>query len=168
MKTIYLCGFMGCGKSTIGKIVSKKLGVLFYDLDSYIEEKSGMKIPEIFEKNGEEHFRSLETQAIEEFQSKRGVVATGGGALLSEKNSDIANKNGITVFIDTDFSVCYDRIKNDKNRPIAFNSTEEQLKERFDSRYPLYNAHSVIRVDGNSSPLQIAQEIINKVKSFRG
>lgn len=166
MKTIYLCGFMGCGKTTIGRIVAKKLGVEFYDLDDYIEEKSGMKIPEIFEKFGEEHFRKLESEAIAEFENKTGVVATGGGALLSEKNAQIANSCGVSVFIDTDFEICYNRIKDDEHRPIAFNSTRKQLLERFENRYPLYKAHSRVTCNGNNSPVMIAEEIIENVKLF--
>lgn len=166
MKTIYLCGFMGCGKTTVGKLLAKKLGVEFYDLDQYIEEKNGMKIPEIFEKFGEEHFRKLESDAIKEFESKTGVVATGGGALLSEKNAQIANSCGVSVFIDTDFEICYNRIKDDEHRPIAFNSTKEQLLERFENRYPLYKAHSKVSCDGNNSPVVIAEEIIENVKLF--
>lgn len=166
MKTIYLCGFMGCGKSTIGKIISKKVGLEFYDLDTYIENKCGMKIPEIFEKFGEEHFRRLETDAIKEFQSKSGIVATGGGAMLSKENSESANKNGLVIFIDTDFEICYDRIKDDPNRPIAFNSTKDELLERFEKRYPLYKSHSVFSVNGNNTPLQIAQEIVDRARAF--
>lgn len=168
MKTIYLCGFMGCGKSTVGRILAKKLGAEFYDLDSYIEKKAGMRISEIFEKHGEEHFRSLESQAIEEFQKKKGVVATGGGAMLSEKNAQTANKNGIVVFIDTAFEICYDRIKGDESRPIAFNSTEDELFDRYDARYPLYKKHSTFTVDGNGTPLQIAQEIFERAKIYKG
>ena len=166
MKSVYLCGFMGCGKSTIGKILAKKLGLEFYDLDTYIEEKAGMTIPQIFEKYGEEHFRTLESDALMEFKDKKGVVATGGGALLSEKNAEIANSCGITVFIDTDFSICYERIKDDKNRPIAYNSTKEQLFERFSTRYPLYKSHSKISCNGNNSPNMICEEITDSIKIF--
>lgn len=166
MKSVYLCGFMGCGKSTIGKILAKKLGLEFYDLDTYIEKKAEMSIPQIFEKFGEDYFRTLESNALMEFRDKKGVVATGGGALLSVKNSEIANSCGITVFIDTDFSICYERIKDDKNRPIAYNSTKEQLYERYNARYPLYKAHSKISCNGNNSPNMICEEIHNGIKIF--
>lgn len=167
MKTVFLCGFMGCGKTTVGTLLAKKLGCKFYDLDKYIEDKAQMTIPEIFNKFGEEHFRSLESDAIAEFKDKKGVVATGGGALLSEKNEKIANECGITVFIDTDFEICYNRIKGDENRPIAFNSTKEQLKERFDARYPLYKAHSGMSCDGNDSPLNIAERIYELIECVK-
>ena len=157
---------MGCGKSTIGKILARKLGLEFYDLDLYIEQKAGMKIPEIFEKYGEEHFRQLESDALMEFRDKKGVVATGGGAMLSEKNSEIANSCGVTVFIDTDFEICYGRIHNDRNRPIAYNSTKEQLLERYEARYPLYKSHSRVSCNGNNSPNMITDEILESIRLF--
>ena len=166
MKSVYLCGFMGCGKSTVGKILAKKLGVEFYDLDAYIEKKAGMKISEIFKNQGEEHFRHLESEALRDFKDKKGVVATGGGALLSEENAQIAQSAGISVFIDTDFEICYGRIKGDKKRPIAYNSTKEELSGRFQTRYPLYKAHSKISCNGNNSPTMIADEIYESVKLF--
>ena len=166
MKTIFLCGFMGCGKTTVGRITAKKLGYEFYDLDAYIEKNEGMKISEIFENHGEGYFRELESKAIAHFNNKSGVVATGGGAMLSEKNAEIANSSGITVFIDTDFEICYDRIKDDSRRPIAFNSTREQLLERFNTRFTLYKAHSKVSCDGNKSPIEIADEIISVCRNI--
>ena len=120
MRPIFLCGFMGCGKSTVGKILAKKMGCQCVDLDKYIEVTAGMSIPEIFDKYGEEHFRKLETEALAAFADIGGVVATGGGALLSEENGKVAKRSGMVVFIDTYFNTCYGRIKNDPNRPIAY------------------------------------------------
>lgn len=159
MKPIFLCGFMGCGKSTIGRILAKKLNCKCVDLDKYIEKKEGMTIPEIFKEKGEPYFRELETKALEEFADIGGVVATGGGALLSEHNGETAKKSGLVVFIDTDFETCYERIKNDPHRPIAYSSTKEQLRERFDTRSPLYRAHSHITVNGGFPPMRIVQKI---------
>ena len=150
MRPIFLCGFMGCGKSTVGKILAKKMGCQCVDLDKYIENTAGMSIPEIFDKYGEEHFRKLETEALAAFADIGGVVATGGGALLSEENGKVAKRSGMVVFIDTYFNTCYGRIKNDPNRPIAYNSTREQLLERFDYRRPLYLAHSHYVISGGS------------------
>ena len=159
MKPIFLCGFMGCGKSTVGKILAKRLNVECIDLDKYIEDTEGMSIPEIFEQKGEAYFRQKETEAIKQFADKGVVVATGGGALLSEENGEAAKNAGMVVFIDTYFSVCYERIKDDPNRPIAFNSTKEQLSERFNARRPLYLAHSHHSISGGYPPLVIAVKI---------
>lgn len=165
MKPIFLCGFMGCGKSTVGQILADRLGCKCVDLDAYIEEKEGMTIPEIFEKKGEPHFRELETKALEEFADIGGVVATGGGTLLTERNGNTAKKAGVAVFIDTPFETCYGRIKDDPHRPIAYNSTKEQLKERYDTRRPLYSAHSNYKVSGEASPMEIAENICEFYKS---
>lgn len=159
---LYLCGFMGCGKTTIGKIVAKKLGKKLVDLDAYIEEKENMKISEIFEKYGEEYFREKESQALKELECTGAVVATGGGALLSDKNGEIAKKSGVVFHIDTPFAFCYNRIKDDKNRPIAYNSTKEQLQERYNFRRPLYQKHSHYTVSGKGSPLTVAYRIIDQ------
>lgn len=166
MKPIFLCGFMGCGKSTVGKILAKRLKCCCIDLDDYIEEQEGMTIPEIFEQKGEPYFREKETEALAAFGDIGGVVATGGGALLSDKNGETAKKSGMAVFIDTDFNVCYDRIKDDPHRPIAASSTREQLKARFDDRKPKYQAHSHFTVSGGYPPLVIAVKIERMYNKF--
>ena len=158
-RTVFLCGFMGCGKSTVGKVAAGMLGVQFVDLDEYIEQQEKMSIPVIFSKKGEEYFRDCETKAITDFGGKGNVVATGGGALLREENAEAAQAAGVVIFIDTDFETCYERIKDDPHRPIAYNSTKEQLKERYDQRRPLYEAHSQFTIDGSLSPAQMAKQI---------
>ncbi len=155
---IFLCGFMGCGKSTVGKILARMLKTECLDLDDYIEQKEGMTIPEIFEKYGEPYFRAAETQALKELSSQMKVVATGGGALLSEENAAVAKAAGLVVFIDTPFEVCYERIKDDPHRPIAASSTREQLFERFSQRRPLYQAHSNCIISGELGAAEIAKE----------
>lgn len=157
---------MGCGKSTVGKILAKKMGVECVDLDKYIENKEKMSIPDIFDKKGEEYFRAAETKALSEFADLGGIVATGGGTLLSEENGETAKNAGMVVFIDTYFNTCYERIHDDENRPIAFNSTKEQLKERFDYRRPLYTAHSHYQISGGYPPIVIASKIEKLYKKF--
>jgi len=94
---IFLCGFMGCGKSTISSILSRSLGTSCCDTDSLIVEREGMSIPEIFEKKGEKYFRETETLIVEELSNYKGVAACGGGLMLNDRNSEIARKNG-TLF----------------------------------------------------------------------
>lgn len=139
--TIYLCGFMGCGKSTVGMQLAKKLDCPFVDMDAYIEETAGMKIPEIFEKHGEPHFRDLETQAIRDLAGRDGVIACGGGAMLREVNADIAAEHGSVVYLDVPFATCYDRIA-DSDRPIVRRSTREELEDLYNTRNPIYRKHS--------------------------
>lgn len=142
MKTIFLCGFMGCGKSSLGRQLAKRLGCPFIDLDRYIVEKQGKTIPEIFAERGEDFFRELETAALRNFSEQGGkVVATGGGALIRPENAQLCRKNGIVLFIDVDFEVCYARIQGDKNRPLAAKPKEE-LRKLFRTRRKIYKAHS--------------------------
>lgn len=157
---IYLCGFMGCGKTTVGILLAKKTGKNYIDLDEYIEQTEGMKISRIFEQKGESFFRELETKALKKLKNINAVIATGGGALLSDINAEIARNSGIVAFIDVPFDLCYNRIKNDKSRPIAFNSTQEQLRERFDYRKPIYIKNSHFTVNGKGTPSEIADRII--------
>lgn len=161
---VYLCGFMGCGKTTVGRLLARKLGKNYTDLDIYIVEQEGMTIPEIFEKRGEPYFRKLETEGLVKLAEAGGVIATGGGALLSDKNGETAKSAGLVIFIDTPFETCYARIKDDPNRPIAFNSTKVQLKERFDYRRPLYLKNSHHSVSGKGNPMSIVNRIIDIYK----
>ena len=160
-RPVFLCGFMGCGKSTIGKLLAKKLGMGFIDLDDYIEQQEGMKIPEIFAQKGEAYFRERESQALRELPSATGVVATGGGTLLRKENGDLAKSLGTVIYIDTPFEVCYERIKDDPHRPIAASSTKEQLLERYEQRKPLYKENSDFSANGSAAPMQIVNEILN-------
>ena len=145
MKSIYLCGFMGCGKSHIGRLLARNKEMPFVDLDSYIVEKEGRTIPEIFAQSGEGYFRQLEADCIRELEGGY-VVATGGGTLINENTAGYANEHGVTVFLDAEFELCYGRIKNDKNRPLVVNNTEEQLRELFEKRREIYRAHSRVTV----------------------
>ena len=154
MKTVYLCGFMGCGKSFLGKRLAKKLNVPFTDLDDYIVKKEGRSIPEIFAADGEPYFRKVEAQCIREL-SGGGVVATGGGALLNPETAAFANETGDTVFLDVSFSACYGRIKNDTNRPLVVNNTREQLNELYNKRRVIYRKHAryTVKAGGDAQPI---------------
>ncbi len=166
MKPIFLCGFMGCGKSTVGKRLASALKCDFTDMDRYIEETEGRTISEIFESDGEKYFRDLETEIIKSFKDKGGVIATGGGALLREENGLAAKQSGIPVFIDTKFSLCYERIKGDKKRPIAYNSTKDELKELYNKRKNLYIKNSLITVNGSVSVYSVVKQITKKVNKI--
>ena len=166
MRPIFLCGFMGCGKSTVGRILAKRLGCECIDLDDYIEKQEGMSIPDIFAQKGETYFRHAETDALAAFRDIGGVVATGGGALLSEINGETAMSSGMVVFIDTSFNTCYDRIKDDPHRPIAANSTRDELKARFEDRRPKYLAHSHHAIPGGFPAQVIAVKIERLYKKY--
>ena len=98
---IILCGFMGSGKSTVGLLLAKKLGMSFIDLDTYIEKKEGMTVSKIFEKYGEPYFRKVEKESAKELAEKNGlVIAAGGGTLVDKENADTFRTSGKIVLLD--------------------------------------------------------------------
>lgn len=156
--SIFLCGFMGCGKSHIGRLLAAQLDMPLVDLDRYIVNAENMSIPEIFDKFGEPYFRSLEAKYIREL-SGGNIVATGGGALINDKTAEYARESGISVYINTSFDLCYKRIKGDKNRPLVMSNTEEQLEELYNKRDIIYRRNSTFMVNGNARDTVIANEI---------
>ncbi|MFR1842910.1 MAG: shikimate kinase [Oscillospiraceae bacterium] len=161
---IFLCGFMGCGKTTIGKNLAKLLGCGYCDMDELIVKKAGMSIPEIFETKGEKHFRQMESDLIIELGNFKGIVSCGGGAMLNEQNGKNAAENGTVLFLDTPFEICYKRIAGDSNRPIAASRTKEQLEELYNERYPKYLKNAGMRVDCSGTPMEISKYIIQSLK----
>lgn len=161
--SVYLCGFMGCGKSHIGRMTAKLLGMKFIDLDRYIVNAQGLTIPEIFDKFGEPHFRVLEAKYIREL-AEGCVVATGGGALINDETAKYARENGVSVYINTAFELCYRRISGDKNRPLVVKNTKEQLRELYETRAVIYKRNSTFMVNGNARDRIIADEITKLVR----
>ncbi|MDX1585898.1 MAG: shikimate kinase [Balneolaceae bacterium] len=116
---IFICGFMGAGKSTVGRKLAERLERTFLDLDDYIEHKADKSIPEIFEEGGEKAFRKIERRCILEIiRTFEGIVALGGGSLHNQHMLDHIKLNGLLVFIETPISVILSRIEEDANRPF--------------------------------------------------
>lgn len=149
MKRIYLIGFMGCGKSAIGRRLSFLLKVPFYDMDKEIVRQTGMTIPEIFERYGESYFRELETEFLKNFHDDYCIISTGGGTTMRKINRKIMRETGLVLFLDAPFKEIWRRIHKDPNRPIVRRSTREEIEALYKSRYPHYKsaAHITIRTE---------------------
>lgn len=148
-KNIILIGMPGCGKTTLGKIISKELSMKFYDMDDYIERKAGKKISELFEK-GEDYFRDVESSVCEEFSKKQGIIiSTGGGVIKRKENIDFLKENGIVIFIDRSVDNIIGDVDISK-RPLLKEGKEKILK-LYDERYLLYKeyADKIIQNTGN-------------------
>ncbi len=165
MSSVYLCGFMGCGKSHIGRQLASALGRQFVDLDRYIINTEQMTIPFIFEKFGEPHFRRLEAKYIRELSEDK-VVATGGGALINDETAEYARKSGLTVYINTSFDICYNRIKDDTNRPLVVSNTKQQLEELYNTRAAIYRRNAMCMVNGCTTDTIIVDEIVKLTRYF--
>lgn len=163
--SVYLCGFMGCGKSHVGRLLATELGRELVDLDKVIVDREGMSIPDIFEKFGEPHFRELEAKYIRELSGGY-IVATGGGALINDTTAEFARQSGISVYINTPFELCYERIKNDLNRPLVVKNTPEQLRQIYDTRAVIYRRNSMYMVNGSARDSVISGEISKLVRCF--
>ncbi|MFP3918756.1 shikimate kinase [Lysinibacillus telephonicus] len=169
MRKIYLVGFMGCGKSVIGRRLSFFLKMPYYDMDHEIVRQQGMSIPEIFEKFGEPYFRALETEFLRNFRNEACIISTGGGVSMNEENRKIMRRTGLVFFLDATFEDIYTRIKNDKNRPIVQRSTKEELEQLFHSRRKFYRAAGHIRVLTEGRPIrQIVEYIAFQVNRLKG
>ena len=166
MRNIFLIGFMGCGKSTIARMISKKLGVAQVEMDELIVEELGMSITEIFEKFGEEHFRDIETDLVHRLQEKDGVVVScGGGAVLREENRNMMKESGVIVLLTAQPETILARVKNSTNRPVLNgNMNVEYITALMERRKACYEdaADITVATDGKSVE-EICEEIIEKI-----
>lgn len=152
--SIFLVGMMGAGKTSVGRVLARRLQKTFYDSDHVIEDRTGVKIPLIFEIEGEPGFRVRESSVVDELTALRDIVlATGGGAVLSEKNRDRLRTRGTVVYLRASVRDLLNRTRHDKNRPLLQAADPRaRLTELYEKRDPLYREVAHVTVDtGNQS-----------------
>ena len=167
-KNIVFLGMMGSGKTSIGTLFSKKLNLDFFDVDNYIEKDQDMKISLIFKEKGEKFFRELEEKITLNILKKRGVViALGGGAFMNSKIRKEILINHFSFWLNLDSQILIKRIISSKKRPIAFNSTKNELVKIIKKRANFY-AKALYKVDcGNLTKIEIVNKIINIYESSK-
>ena len=139
-KNLVFLGMMGSGKSSIGNLVSKKLDLPFIDIDGLIEKNTGMSILEIFEKKGENYFRSLEEKITLKCLKKiKNVVSLGGGGFINTKIRKEILANHFSFWLNWDDSILISRIKGSKKRPLAFKSTDQEIRSMIKNRSKTYS-----------------------------
>ncbi len=163
---IYLVGFMGSGKSTIGQLLAKALGRSFVDLDDMVERERKLSVADIFDKFGEASFRQLETNALRTV-GKRDflVVGTGGGILENQKNLLLMKKTGQVVFLRTSFRICLARMRGDRahRRPLHEKLKERFLKRLFTRRQIAYAKSDIVTETDHLMPSMVARDLMAKL-----
>jgi shikimate kinase len=161
MKNIVLTGFMGAGKTVVGKRLAEKTGMKVVDTDTKIEKETGLSISEIFSNLGESYFRRLEKKVVEEVSNlKNHIIITGGGVVLDEENMKNLRKNGIIVYLHAEPDVIYSRIKNETQRPLLqVDDPKKKIKELMELRAPFYANHD-IKIDTSSLSVD---EVVEKI-----
>jgi shikimate kinase len=155
---IVLVGFMGSGKSTVGRVLARKLRWGFLDMDERIEERAGRRIAEIFKERGEAAFRREELAVARELQSAtRRVIATGGGAFAEAETREALRAGAYTVWLAADFEALARRVPTDGSRPLA--ADREIMRRLYEQREPFYRSADLI-VDAMDSPEAIAARIV--------
>ena len=148
-ENIVLVGFMGSGKSAVGRLVAKRLHFQFVDTDRLIVERAGMPISEIFAQQGEEYFRDLETEVLESLGDReRSVIATGGGAVVKERNHALLKSLGFVVWLTASEDVIFDRVsRNDKRPLLQTENPRATISQMLATRRPLYEGAAAFNVD---------------------
>ena len=139
-KTVVLVGMMGAGKTAVGKALAARLKVPFLDSDAEIEAAANMTIAEIFERDGEAFFRDRETEVLDRLlEDACGILSTGGGAFLSERNRRLISQKGVAIWLNADLTLLWNRVKHKNTRPLLRTSNPRQtLSNLYDKRVPIY------------------------------
>ncbi len=165
MKQLYLTGFMGSGKSTVGSILAEQLGVQGVDTDRLIEEQEKMSISEIFGTYGEEYFRSLETDLLKELPDDNILIITGGGMVLKPENRRWMKENGVVIYLRCEMDEIKRRLQHDTSRPLLSGKRIREIQSVFDERKGLYEEAEIIVDTTGKKPDFIAREIVECLKS---
>ena len=139
-ENLVFLGMMGSGKTSIGSLVSQKLNISFIDVDQEIENKIGMKIHKIFKIEGEKYFRKIEeNMTLKILKKNNTIISLGGGAFLNHKIKREVLENHISFWLNWDINTLVKRIENNRRRPVAFNSTKNELIELIKKRSIVYS-----------------------------
>ena len=162
-KNLVLTGMMGSGKSTIGKLLSKKLKMQFVDIDNIIEKKHFLSIAQLFETKGEKFFREVEEEESIKFAEKKGlVIALGGGAFMNRNIRNNLKKSSFTIWLHLNSSELFIRTKESKKRPLLNNGSEEDLRKLYEERKKVYSLTDY-KINCNSKN---KDEIVEEIKKI--
>ncbi|UXH44478.1 shikimate kinase [Rossellomorea vietnamensis] len=166
MKPIFFIGFMGVGKTTIGKRLGGVLDLPVIDMDQYIERIEKKAIKDIFLQHGESYFRDLETKVLFELQSEEAIITTGGGVVEKKANRDFLKQNDSVFHLTCTFDALWERLEGDENRPLVLNNSKDKLLGLFERRFPLYEEGSSVTIHTDHKSVDnVVQAIVPYIKS---
>lgn len=166
MKQVVLIGFMGAGKTTIGKLLAEATGLQQYDFDEVLVNRIEMPIADYFDLHGEEAFREIETDVLKTSGNLEGIISTGGGIILKERNRQLLKEMPLVVYLKADLDELIHRVVLDKRnvRPLATSKSPDEIKAVYLPRVPMYEAScSCIIETTNRTPEEIVEEILSLV-----
>jgi shikimate kinase len=168
MKNIVLTGFMGTGKTAVGKELARILDVPLIDVDSDIEKSERMTINDIFKQHGETKFREIETGMIKKISQRENIViSTGGGAVMKDENMEALKRNGIVICLMASPETILLRVSNNSDRPLLQGENPlRKIEDLLHLRQPFYDKADIILDTENRTPLQIAEEIIERIRNL--
>ena len=169
--SLILVGMMGAGKTTVGRLLARRLKRSFYDTDEEIERRCGVRIPVIFDIEGEAGFRARETQVLAELCAlDNTVIATGGGAVLAEENRRVIGARGVVVYLHARPPHLWQRVRHDRNRPLlATANPQKKLETLYAERDPLYRELADVVVDtGKQSVQTLAKDLLTRLEGRCG
>jgi shikimate kinase len=167
---VFLVGPMGSGKTAVGRLLARRLGYSFVDSDAEIEARTGVDIPFIFEKEGEEGFREREREVIDELTRRPGIVlATGGGAVVTGANREHLASRGVVVYLETSVDQQLQRTRRSANRPLLFTEDPRgRLAALLAVREPLYRSIAAITVCTNGRKVAaVTEEVAERLQEWR-
>jgi len=166
-KNLFLVGYRGTGKTVLGKMIAKKIGLSFVDTDELIVKLAGKKIPEIFAEDGEEEFRRIETEALKIASNELGKVISCGGGIVTKERNQLLLKQGLVCLLKADAKTIYRRIYSDSNRPSLTNKNPfDEIVHLLDVREPLYQKVKDFEVNTTQSKESCVKQIIQNYLSF--
>ncbi|MEX0301227.1 MAG: shikimate kinase [Leisingera sp.] len=167
-KTIVMVGMMGAGKTAVGRALAARLNVPFLDSDHEIEAAANMTIPEIFARDGEPFFRQKERQVIARLlEEERGILSTGGGAFLAEENREVITAKGVSVWLNADLEVLWNRVRHRDTRPLLRTADPHAtLSDLYHARVPFYSqADLAVVSDGQAAIETMVDRVLEALKA---
>ena len=167
-RNIVLCGFMATGKSSVGKRLAAKLHYQFLDMDSLIEEETGMTIPQIFSSQGEPAFRALESRMVERIAGWTGyVVATGGGTIVNPQNLETLKRCGVVISLTADIRTILLRSGKGDTRPLLQGENKsERIRQLMEKREPFYAQADIVQDTSTLNINQVVRRLVERLQEF--